>query len=62
MPIRRAVADEHIRALVDAAPPLTAEQRARLAALLPAPQTYGSKRGKNSGRARSSLAPLPRTA
>ena len=37
--LRAAELEEHVRRIVDAAPPLTAEQRDRLAALLRAPAT-----------------------
>jgi hypothetical protein len=37
--LRAAELEEHVRRIVDAAPPLTAEQRDRIAALLRAPAT-----------------------
>jgi hypothetical protein len=41
--VRRPAAEEYVRQLVEAAPPLTAEQRSRLAVLLTleTPQTRG---------------------
>ncbi len=43
--LRYAVAEKRIREIVDAAPPLTPEQAARLRALLPGPSAGGDHAG-----------------